>query len=142
MYKRVLVGIDWSDASLKAARKAAGLASRLGAEVTLLTVVPPPTVFLGELLTPEIVDTTPLVEAAREKLEELSKKLGEEYGVRVEYAVTLGDPANTLVEYAVTGGFDLLVLGRRGLSGLDRLFLGSVTKKVLERTKIDVLVVA
>jgi len=142
VYKRVLVGIDWSEASLKAARKAVELASKLGAEVTLLTVVPPPAVFLGELLTPEIIDTTPLVQAAREKLDELSKKLREEYNVQVDYAVMLGDPADTLVEYAVSGGFDLLVMGRRGLSGLDRLFLGSVTKKVLERTKIDVLVVA
>jgi len=138
----VLVGIDWSEASLKAARKAAELASKLGAEVTLLTVVPPPAVFLGELLTPEIIDTTPLVQAAREKLDEFSRKLKEEYKVEVDYAVMIGDPADTLVEYAVSGGFDLLVMGRRGLSGLDRLFLGSVTKKVLERTKIDVLVVA
>jgi len=142
VYKRVLVGIDWSEASLKAARRAAELASRLGAEVTLLTVVPPPAVFLGELLTPQVIDTTPLVQAARERLDEFSKKLKEEYKVEVDYAVMLGDPADTLVEYAVSGGFDLLVMGRRGLSGLDRLFLGSVTKKVLERTKIDVLVVA
>ena len=141
VYKRILVGVDWSEASLRAARRAAELASRLGAEIRLLTVVPPPTVLLGELLTPEIVDTSPLVEAARRRLDELSRHLAGDYGVEVSYDVMRGEPANTLVEYATSGGYDLLVLGRRGLSGIDRLFLGSVTKKVLERSKVDVLVI-
>lgn len=140
MYRKILVGVDWSEASLRAARKAANLASKLGARLTLLTVVPPPTVLLGELLSPNVIDTTPLLEAARERLESLSKRLGEEYGVEADYDAILGEPADSIVDYAVEGGYDLIVLGRRGLSGLDRLFLGSITRKVLERTSIDVLV--
>lgn len=140
MYRKILVGVDWSEASLRAARRAASLASKLGARLTLLTVVPPPTVMLGELLSPSVIDTTPLLEAARERLESLSGRLREEYSVEVDYDAVLGEPADSIVEYAVEGGYDLIVLGRRGLSGLDRLFLGSITRKVLERTRVDVLV--
>ncbi len=142
MYKKILVGIDWSNASLKAAERAADLAHKMEAELTLLTVVPPPTVFLGELLTPEIVDTTPLAEATREKLGQLAEKLkASREGLKVNYDVIIGEPGDELVEYAVDYGYDLVVLGKRKLSGLERFILGSVTKKVLEKSPIDLLIV-
>jgi len=141
VYSKVLVGVDWSEPSLRAARRAAELASRLGARVTLLTVVPPPAVFLGELLAPEIIDTTPLVREARERLDSLARRLREEYGVEVDYDAVLGEPADTIVSFAVEGGYDLIVMGRRGLSPIEKIFLGSITRKVLERSPVDVLVV-
>ncbi len=142
MYKKILVGIDWSNASLKAAERAADLAYKMEAELTLLTVVPPPTVFLGELLTPEIIDTSPLAEATREKLGQLAEKLkASREGLKVNYDVIIGEPGDELVEYAVDNGYDLVVLGKRKLSGLERFILGSVTKKVLEKSPIDLLIV-
>jgi len=142
VYKKILVGIDWSNASLKAAERAADLAYKMEAELTLLTVVPPPTVFLGELLTPEIIDTTPLAKATREKLEQLAEKLkANREGLKVNYEVIIGEPGDELVEYAVDNGYDLVVLGKRKLSGLERFILGSVTKKVLEKSPIDLLIV-
>ncbi len=141
MYKKVLVGVDWSEASLKAVRKASELASKIGASLTLMTVIPPPTVFLGELLTPEVVDTSPLRKAAEERLARLSREVGEEYGVQADYVVVIGDPARELVSYATENGYDLIVLGKRRMSGIERFILGSVTKKVLENSLIDVLVV-
>ena len=142
MYKKILVGIDWSNASLKAAEKAADLAYKMETELTLLTVVPPPTVFLGELLTPEIIDTTPLANATREKLRELAEKLrASREGLKVNYDVIIGEPGDELVEYAMDNGYDLIVLGKRKLSGLERFILGSVTKKVLEKSPIDLLII-
>jgi nucleotide-binding universal stress UspA family protein len=142
MYKKILVGVDWSDASLKAAEKAADLANRMGAELTLLTVVPPPTVFLGEMLTPEIIDTSPMAEAARNKLRELADQLrNSREGLKINHAVIIGEPGEELVAYAVDNGYDLMVLGKRKLSGLERFILGSVTKKVLEKSPVDILVV-
>ena len=142
MYRKILVGIDWSEASLKACDKAADLAYKMGAKLTLLTVVPPPTVFLGEMLTPELVDTSPMSEAARKRLLELSSQLSKNReGLEIEYAVTIGDPGEELVNYALENGYDLIVLGKRKLSGLERFILGSVTKKVLEKSPVDMLIV-
>ncbi len=50
-----------------------------------------------------------------------------------------GVPIPTILEAAK--GFDLLVMGTHGRSGLDRLLLGSVTEGVLHRTAVPVLVI-
>lgn len=50
-----------------------------------------------------------------------------------------GVPVPTIVEAAK--GFDLLVMGTHGRTGLDKLLLGSVTEGVLHRVGIPVLVV-
>ena len=141
MYRTILVGVDGSEASLRAAEKAADLASHHRAKIVLLSVVPPPTVFLGELMTPEVIDPKPLVDAARSALEKLAERLRGEKGVEVEVHVVIGDPAESIVDIARDFDADLIVVGRRGLSKIERLFVGSVTRKVLERTDRDVLVV-
>ncbi len=141
MFKKILVGVDGSPGSLKAAERAVDLARTLGANITFLTVVPPPTVLLGELMTPEVIDVEPLVRAAREALEALRKKLAGE-GLRIDIQVELGDPASVILETAESEGYDLIVVGRTGTTGIDRILLGSVTKKILEAAKTDVLVVA
>ena len=142
MYKKILVGVDWSEASLKAARRAAEVASNAGAALTLITVVPPPTAFLGELMTPEIVDAAPLVKSSKERLEKLAKELTREYGLTtVSTDVIVGEPSDVIVDYAVEGEYDLIVLGKRRLSSLERFILGSITKKVVEKSPIDVLII-
>ncbi len=141
MYKKLLVGVDWSEASLKAAEKAVEMAKAMGSKLVLVTVIPPPTVFLGEAMTPEVVDTTPLVEATRRKLSELAGKYREEHKIDVLVEVIVGEPSESIVEYATEIGADLIVLGKRRLSGIERFILGSVTKKVVEKSPVDVLIV-
>lgn len=53
-----------------------------------------------------------------------------------------GDAANEIVSAAKAAGADLIVLGRRGLSGIAELLLGSVSQKVLHQAQVDVLTVA
>ncbi len=141
MYKRILVGIDGSDASLKASRKAADIAKKFCSELILVSIVPPPTVLLGEMLVPEVLDTSPLKEAAEHSLSQLKELLEKEHGITVRTLVSVGDPAEALVDIAEQENADLIVIGRRGLSKIERFFVGSITKKVLERSPIDVLVV-
>ncbi|MEB3774024.1 MAG: universal stress protein [Desulfurococcales archaeon] len=140
MYKSILVGFDGSPQSLKVARRACELARTLGASVHLVTVVPPSTVILGELMTPEVLDTTPLLEAARKKLQEVSEELSREYGVTVTHSAYQGDPAEVLLE-ELHQNHDVIVIGRRSLSSIERLLMGSVARKVVERAEKDVIVV-
>ncbi|MCE4602088.1 MAG: universal stress protein [Desulfurococcales archaeon] len=140
IYKDILVGFDGSENSLKAARRACELARLHGASVHLATVVPPSTVILGELMTPEVLDTSPLAEAARERLREVASSLSEEYGVQVSYEVYQGDPGEVLLDL-LESGYDLIIVGRRSLSRLERMLMGSVARKVVERSSRDVLVV-
>lgn len=60
----------------------------------------------------------------------------------VETVSADGDAAQQIVATARSIGADLVVVGRRGLSGLDEVLLGSVSQKVLHRSPTDVYIAA
>ncbi len=141
MYTCIVAGFDGSSASRKAVERAALLAKKLGARLLLVTVVPGPSVFLGELLLPEVFPTEEVIRAAREGLEKLAKELRDQYGVEVEPLVVEGDVAESLVETAKSNSCGLIVVGRRG-RGIAEKLLGSVSSKLVHIAKgVDVLVV-
>ena len=57
------------------------------------------------------------------------------------WAVRSGDPAHALIEEAEAKGADLIALGTHGRTGLDRLVMGSVARKVLTHAHCSVLIV-
>lgn len=59
----------------------------------------------------------------------------------VDAVLTEGFPAESLLTAARSRGADVIVLGRRGLSRLDRFFLGSVSRKVAAHADRSVLIV-
>lgn len=72
-----------------------------------------------------------------------AQAMAEAAGVKGVYTVSAsGNPAREIVAAAEASGADLVVVGRRGLSGLTELVLGSVSQNVLHHAKADVLVVA
>ncbi len=72
-----------------------------------------------------------------------AQAVAEAAGVKVAETVSAaGDPAREIVAAAKAAGADLVVVGRRGLSGLNELLLGSVSQKVLHHAGSDVLIVA
>ena len=62
-------------------------------------------------------------------------------GWRVETALRLGEPVAELLKAADASRADLIVLGARGTSGLERLLLGSVAEGTLKRASIPVVLV-
>ncbi len=141
MYKTILMPTDGSPCSLQAIEHGLALAQALGAKVHFLYVLENPAQAIW--IAPESVPY------GLELLEDL-KKAGEEAiakaldlarakGVEATGEVKEGLPVPTIVEAA--GGFDLLVMGTHGRTGLDKLLLGSVTEGVLHRVKVPVLVV-
>ena len=131
---RLLVGYDGSEPAREAARVAGRLAQALGAEVTVLTV--------GQMIVPVGAGIVPAVdETAFLPLAEEGAGLARAPGVRVDARAELGEPAISLVEVAVREGYDLIVMGHRGLDGIAGLVLGSVAKKVATDSPCAVLVV-
>jgi nucleotide-binding universal stress UspA family protein len=51
-----------------------------------------------------------------------------------------GDVADTLVEYAKENDIDLIVMGTHGAQGIEKILLGSVAERVLNRSSCPVLV--
>ncbi|HAZ44523.1 MAG TPA: universal stress protein [Cyanobacteria bacterium UBA11369] len=62
-------------------------------------------------------------------------------GVTAEFTQNVGNPGKTICAIARTWGADLIILGRRGLSGLSELLLGSVSNYVLHHAPCSVLTV-
>ena len=62
-------------------------------------------------------------------------------GFDVHWTVSSGDPAHEIIEAAETFDCDLIVMGSRGLTGIDRLLLGSVARNVLLHSPASVLIV-
>ncbi|HET7615575.1 MAG TPA: universal stress protein [Bacillales bacterium] len=70
-----------------------------------------------------------------------AKAVLEKSPVRAETSVLDGDAAEEIDAYAVVNETDLIVIGSRGLSGLKKLVLGSVSEKVVGKAHCPVLVV-
>ena len=62
-------------------------------------------------------------------------------GVTTEFTQPIGSPGRKICDLARTWGADLIMMGRRGRSGLGELILGSVSNYVLHHASCSVLVV-
>ena len=60
---------------------------------------------------------------------------------KITTKLLIGSPGNEIILEAERGGFDLIVIGSRGLSSIKELFLGSVSHQVVNESKVPVLVV-
>lgn len=68
-------------------------------------------------------------------------KRAEEAGIRAEFDYQIGEPGTKICALAKSWGADLIILGRRGRSGLSEIFLGSVSNYVVHHAPCSVLVV-
>jgi nucleotide-binding universal stress UspA family protein len=135
---RILVPHDFSSHSVGAVRLAGEWADALGSSITLFHAVEPvvyPDFYAVDVLPGELSER--LQRRSREALEEAASTLlaGRSCDVRV----VAGRAGETIVETAVPTDFDLVILGTRGLSGLEHLLLGSVAEGVIRRCAIPVL---
>lgn len=142
MNKRVLVATDGSKAAARAVDFAATVAKAWDAELIALTIstaLSP--VELRELAQADHdlgIATDTLV---RRILDDATAR-GKCHGVaEIRILSMSGDPANATLKIAQDERADLIVVGRRGLGGLSRLLLGSVSEKVVAHAHCAVAVV-
>ena len=133
---RVLCPVDFSEISQHALDHAAAIAHWYQAQLTLLHV----------FVTRPTMDAPPLVleDADRECLQKSIRRMAAALpaDVRVDLCVEQAEHVHSEVlrQLAATGA-DLLVVGSHGRSGFQRLFLGSVTEKVIRKATCPTLVV-
>ena len=85
-----------------------------------------------------------LLDQAQESAEDLmteAEAIAKEYGKTISTATETGQPASSIVDYAEENGFDHIVLGSHGRSGISRFLLGSVAETVAERAHISVTII-
>src|SRR3989442_5420232 len=140
MFKKILVGTDFSEPSDAARRTAIELARRLGAELEIVHVEEPlPAYAFAEGPLPDLPRLQEEVRTwAERQLEDLARG-ARASGVSTTTAVLLGVPANTIVEAARTELADLLVVGTHGRTRLDHVLLVSGAQHGVRNTPITVL---
>jgi nucleotide-binding universal stress UspA family protein len=137
--RRVLVPIDFSDASDAAVAHAKEIALTYGAEIDLLHVVEEPSYPPAYGADVEAFPTPDVIERVERQLASMAEEeIGYEH-VMVE--ARTGHPSTTILDYVDEREIDLVVIATRGRTGLDHLVLGSVTERVLRRAPTPVFVV-
>lgn len=137
-FQRIMVADDGSPDGERAASIAVGMGARLKAEVILLGVVEPANVQAeGEGLPVE--DPANSRRMMEERFERFLK-LGRALGVTMMVEIVEGRPQEQILKRAVADKVDLIVVGRRPLSGVRRWFEGSTSETVLRESGCSVLV--
>ncbi len=130
--KRILVAYDGGEPAQKALRAAMELAQPFGAAISVVSVVPQragrsPT----DPWDDQAVHATELLEA---------KRMLVEAGFEAELIEPAGDPALSIERIADAGGFDMVVVGSRGLGAIERFLQGSVSEHVATHAHQTVVV--
>ena len=139
--QKVLVPVDFSDASRAALDYAVALAGRLGATVSALYVAPrhPSYEQLPAFLAQAPIDPAQLRRLEEDLLRFVTAASREQRSAEV--VVREGDPADEILAQAGDSDVDLIVLGTHGRRGFERWSLGSVTDRVARRADRSVLAV-
>ena len=155
MAKKILVAFDDSDNAMRGVEFITQSLTR-DHEITLYSVLPD-TAAICEMYSPELTPyflsqrdafcsiedkKKDLVEEAAEKARELLRKAGfEEKNITLKVETQKKGIARDIINEA-SSGYDAVVLGRRGLSGIKEFFLGSISQKVLHSARnVSVLLV-
>jgi nucleotide-binding universal stress UspA family protein len=134
MFSKILAGTDGSDTATLALAHAAELAEKLGAELTVVTAHR-----AGRAGDGAPASTDPDLVIAGALLRDVQKMHGDRIALKTRAAA--GAAAEVLVELADQEGFDLVVVGNRGISRSSVLQPTSVPGRVSRRATVAVLVV-
>ncbi len=143
---RILFATDGSAAAAEAGRFLQAMPLPEGAEIEILCVVSEPVPLVGAYAEGPWMNQEPLYEIAQTErdlaqslLERTAAQLSRP-GVETRIAIRDGAVAREIMAAADDFHADLVVVGSRGLTGLDRLLLGSVAQSVARHSRRPVLV--
>ncbi len=151
--QRILVPIDFSDYSVNACRYAIGLAEKLNAEIKLMHVYYNPVVnsmpltdtYYYQVNMDEIIREIEL--RAKHNMEEFYADLKEKIekdnikGVKLDYYLVRGFASEEIIAKSEEYKPDVIIIGTRGQGERENDLIGSVTAKIIEDTKVPVLVI-
>ncbi|MCX7240990.1 MAG: universal stress protein [Burkholderiales bacterium] len=143
MFKQILVPIDGSPASTVALKYGITLAQKFGAALEVITLFDPyPIVGAGMEYGFGQAQYLSAAKSEAEATIQLARNMVETTALRTSARVIEAQRIwKGIVDEASATKADLIVMGSHGRSGVDKLVMGSVTQRVLQHTKLPVLVV-
>jgi nucleotide-binding universal stress UspA family protein len=134
----VLCPVDFSEPSRTALRYGAMVAAESGANLSLLTVNDPLLAEAADMINGSgSLDAEAIAETRRFFDDTFSGRVPD---VRAEFAVATGRSEIEILRLATEGAVGLIVMSSRGATGIRKLFLGSITERVLRAANVPVLV--
>jgi nucleotide-binding universal stress UspA family protein len=143
MFKRIILPINKTNSSLKTAKKAVQLAKKLEIKVTAIYAINP-TVFAGSTPTNQAYIykyhkdiKNGKEEKAHDFLNKI-EKIGDEKNVNVQTIILEGNSDEKIIDEANED--DLIIIGAKGTSTIDRIFLSSLNEKLLHNAPSTVMI--
>jgi len=139
MFERILLAVDGSDHSMRAAKEAGDLARAMKSDTLRIVVafdgIPR---YLGEpnreqAINSRLKEANGILQKAQEAVGKIPGELPTE--------LIEGSPAEAIINVAKIRGSSVIVMGSRGLSTIAELMLGSTSHKVVSHASCPVLIV-
>ncbi len=146
-FSRIITPVDGSEPSKRSAKKAIYLAKKMNIELIALYVVHVPlSAYVGPPYSPVIYTDDTEIKEIRKKMKKEGALLLDEIeqmasksGLKITKKVIEGSPDEEIIK--ISKKDDLIVMGAKGISAIDRIFLGSVSEKVLHNATSSVMIV-
>lgn len=135
----VVVGVDGSEDGLRAVRFGAGAALRYNNDLLLVHAVDDAMLAgaWGVVYDPEVLQNAGVTANEQARQAAMERGLPAE---RIRTEVVLGSPGGVLGRLSEVA--DLIVVGRRSVSGLERMFVGSTSVSVVANARCPVVVIS
>jgi nucleotide-binding universal stress UspA family protein len=147
-FSKIVVGVDGSEESMKAAEYAISIAKLYNAELNAITVL---TSDIGYICSSPGVESPPLTvkeiillagDEAKKWFDEIKEKANKKgIQLKTEYIVAKKSLLNTILEYVEEHNINLVVVGTRGRSGIKKMLLGSIASGLVTYSPCPVLVI-
>ena len=138
-FKRILVAVDGSEVSLKAADHASRIAKYEGASLSALYVIPTP----GFEISGDMADFYERARKPAKKWMRDVENIAATHGMSIRTDILVGalSVIDAILGYAENQSIDLIVTGHRGRTQSSKLLLGSVAAGLVEYAQCPVLMV-
>jgi nucleotide-binding universal stress UspA family protein len=149
--KKILLPIDFSDASVTLLQYGVYLAEKYDARIFIVFVTEDPFASSGfsfsnytELPLTDIPFNQlaeDLTKYARTRMENFLEKNMPSVSVAYQWTILSGHVAAEIISYAKKEAIDLIIIGTHGFKGLNRMLLGSVAEKVVKLAPCPVMTI-
>jgi nucleotide-binding universal stress UspA family protein len=140
--KKIMIAVDNSTCSEKAARIGYEVAKTFGAEVALVNIIEPIPANINPDLTlaPVFLET---YDNSEENSHVLLKEIENKYGLGIPttYLSVVDSAAHGIIQQSDAWGSNLIVIGTYGRTGLYHFLMGSVAEHVARKSACPVLIV-
>jgi nucleotide-binding universal stress UspA family protein len=137
--KKILWATDFSDEAQESLLYAYAFAKAFKASIVALHVIPDFSAALYDAAYVIRGELVKKVAAVKKDAEGKFKTLQKAKGITFKSIVKEGTAAKVIIEVAEKEGVDLIVIGRRGMSAIEKLFIGSVANQVLRNSPVPIL---